>query len=39
MFLGGICSENIELFRKCGEIWNKIIELIGINNPVNFLLM
>ena len=25
-----------EFFRKCGEIWNKIIELIGINNPEDF---
>ena len=31
-----ICSENIELFRKCGEIWNKIIELIGTYNPGSF---
>ena len=25
-----------EFFRKCIEIWNKIIELIGINNPIDF---
>ena len=25
-----------ELFRKCREIWNKITELIGINNPRDF---
>ena len=25
-----------EFFRKCREIWNKIIELIGINNPEDF---
>ena len=24
-------------FRKCIEIWNKIIELIGINNHIYFL--
>ena len=31
-----IHSDDKELFRKCREIWNKIIELIGINNPVDF---
>ena len=30
-----IRSDDKELFRKCTEIWNKIIELIGINNPSN----
>ena len=25
-----------ELFRKCREIWNKITELIGINNAPDF---
>ena len=25
-------SDDKELFRKCREIWNKITELIGINN-------
>ena len=29
-------SNDKELFRKCREIWNKIIELIGINNPIDF---
>ena len=27
-----IHNDNKEFFRKCREIWNKIIELIGINN-------
>ena len=31
-----IRSDDKELFRKCREIWNKIIELIGINNPMDF---
>ena len=31
-----IHSDDQELFRKCREIWNKIIELIGINNPGDF---
>ena len=31
-----IDSDDIELFRKCGEIWNKITELISINNPEDF---
>ena len=26
-----------EFFRKCIEIWDKIIELIGINNHIYFL--
>ena len=25
-----------KVFIKCREIWNKIIELIGINNPIDF---
>ena len=29
-------SNDKELFRKCREIWNKIIELIGINKAPNF---
>ena len=28
--------DDTELFRKCIEIWNKIIELISINNPIDF---
>ena len=31
-----IHSDDKELFRKCREIWNKITDLIGINNPDNF---
>ena len=31
-----IHSDDKELFRKCWEIWNKITELIGINNPTDF---
>ena len=31
-----ICSNDKELFRKCREIWNKITELIGIDNPTDF---
>ena len=31
-----IYNDDKEFFRKCIEIWNKIIELIGINNPKNF---
>ena len=27
-----IHSDDKEFFRKCREIWNKITELIGINN-------
>ena len=27
-----IHSDDKELFRKCREIWNKITELIGIND-------
>ena len=29
-------SNNKKLFRKIREIWNKIIELIGINNAKDF---
>ena len=39
MFTNNITLEPIddkELFRKCREIWNKITELIGINNPTDF---
>ena len=28
-----IYNDDKEFFRKCREIWNKITELIGINNP------
>ena len=31
-----IHSDDKELFRKCREIWNKITELIGINDPRDF---
>ena len=31
-----IYSDGEELFRKCREIWNKINELIGINDPIDF---
>ena len=31
-----IYSDDKELFRKCREIWNKINELIGINDPIDF---
>ena len=31
-----IHSNDKELFRKCREIWNKITELIGIDNPTDF---
>ena len=31
-----IYNDDKEFFRKCREIWNKIIELIGINNPIDF---
>ena len=27
---------DLSFFRKCGEIWNKITELIGINKSRNF---
>ena len=32
-----IYNDDKEFFRKCIEIWNKIIELIGINNDIYFL--
>ena len=31
-----IHSDDEELFRKFREIWDKITELIGINNPTDF---
>ena len=31
-----IHNDDKEYFRKCIRIWNKIIELIGINNPIDF---
>ena len=31
-----IQSDDKELFKKLGKIWNKIIELIGINNAKDF---
>ena len=34
--LAPIHSDDKELFRKCREIWNKINELIGINDPIDF---
>ena len=41
MFLDNITimpihSNDKELFRKCREIWNNVTELVGINNPTNF---
>ena len=32
-----IHNDDKEFFRKCIEIWVKIIELIGINNHIYFL--
>ena len=32
-----IYNDDKEYFRKCREIWNKITELIGINNPRDFI--
>ena len=32
-----IYNDDKEFFRKCIEIWNKIIELVGINNPIDLL--
>ena len=32
-----IHNDDKEFFRKCIEIWDKIIELIGINNHIYFL--
>ena len=34
--LARIHSDDKELFRKCREIWNKTTELIGIDNPTDF---
>ena len=34
--LAPIHSDDKELFRKCREIWNKITELIGIDDPTDF---
>ena len=31
-----IYNDDKEFFIKCREIWNKIIELIGISNPTDF---
>ena len=31
-----IHNDDKEFSRKCIEIWNKIIELIGTNNPIDF---
>ena len=31
-----IHSNDRELFRKCREIWNKINELLGIDDPTDF---
>ena len=31
-----IYNDDKDFFRKCREIWNKINELIGINNPIDF---
>ena len=31
-----IYNDDKEFFRKCIEIWNKIIELIGKNNSIDF---
>ena len=32
-----IYNDDKELFRKCIKMWDKIIELIGINNDIYFL--
>ena len=32
-----IYNDGKEFFRKCTEVWHKIIELIGINNHIYFL--
>ena len=32
-----IYNDGKEFFRKCTEIWHKIIELISINNRIYFL--
>ena len=34
-----IYSDNEEFFKKCKEIWNKIIELIGIDDPASEILL
>ena len=31
-----ILSDDRKCFRKCRQIWNKINELIGINDPIDF---
>ena len=31
-----IYNDDEEFFTKCREIWSKIIELISINNPIDF---
>ena len=31
-----IYNDDKAFFRKCREIWKKIIELIGINSPIDF---
>ena len=31
-----IHSDDKELFRKCREMWNKITQLLGINNAQDF---
>ena len=31
-----IYNDDKEFFYKCREIWNKITELIGINNALDF---
>ena len=32
-----IYNDDKKFFRKCIEIWNEVIELIGINNHIYFL--
>ena len=32
-----IYNDDKEFFRKCIDIWDKIVELIGINNHIYFL--
>ena len=32
-----VYNDDQEFFRKCIEIWDTIVELIGINNPIYFL--
>ena len=31
-----IYNDDKEFSRKCREIWNKIIQLVGLNNPIDF---